>query len=123
MCKPAAPILGHKNNALCCYLCSPQNQLVSQRIRSPEHLEQVRPAAHTVPSPHPSQICDGHHAEREIADIKASAVATVSNPPLRRTLPALTSEMPAKHGISEGCAENRRIGFFTTFSRASRWSR
>lgn len=40
-------------------------------------------------------------AERELADLKASAAATVSNP-LRRTLPASTSEMLAKHGIGEG---------------------
>ena len=39
--------------------------------------------------------------ERELAELKASAAATVSNP-LRRTLPASTSEMLAKHGIGEG---------------------
>jgi hypothetical protein len=40
-------------------------------------------------------------AERELADLKASAAATVVNP-LRRTVPAATSEMLAKHGIGEG---------------------
>jgi F0F1-type ATP synthase membrane subunit b/b' len=47
-------------------------------------------------------------AERELADLKASAAATVSNP-LRRTLPASTSEMLAKHGIGEGPVDVRAL--------------
>jgi len=46
--------------------------------------------------------------ERELADLKASAVATVSNP-LRRTLPASTTEMLAKHGIGDGPVEVRTL--------------
>ena len=45
--------------------------------------------------------------EKELAELKASA-ATVANP-LRRTLPASTSEMLAKHGISEGPVDVRTL--------------
>ena len=45
-------------------------------------------------------------AERELADLKAAA--TVLNP-LRRTVPATTSEMLAKHGISEGPVDVRTL--------------
>src|SRR5208282_6348404 len=40
-------------------------------------------------------------AERELTELKAAAAPTVVNP-LRRTVPAATSEMLAKHGIGEG---------------------
>jgi septal ring factor EnvC (AmiA/AmiB activator) len=46
--------------------------------------------------------------EREIADLKANAAAATSNP-LRRTLPASTSEMLAKHGIGEGPVDVRTL--------------
>jgi len=46
-------------------------------------------------------------AEKELAELKASA-ATVANP-LRRTLPASTSEMLAKHGIAEGPVDVRAL--------------
>jgi chromosome segregation ATPase len=46
-------------------------------------------------------------AEKELADLKASA-ATVANP-LRRTLPASTSEMLAKHGIADGPVDIRAL--------------
>jgi hypothetical protein len=46
--------------------------------------------------------------ERELADLKASAAATISNP-LRRTLPASTTEMLAKHGIGEGPVDVRTL--------------
>jgi septal ring factor EnvC (AmiA/AmiB activator) len=46
--------------------------------------------------------------ERELADLKASAPAVISNP-LRRTLPASTSEMLAKHGIGEGPVDVRTL--------------
>jgi septal ring factor EnvC (AmiA/AmiB activator) len=39
--------------------------------------------------------------EKELGQLKASASATVVNP-MRRTLPAVTSEMLAKHGIADG---------------------
>ena len=39
-------------------------------------------------------------AEREIAELKAAATQQTLNP-LRRTVPAATSEMLAKHGIGE----------------------
>jgi len=47
-------------------------------------------------------------AERELSELKASAVATVVNP-LRRTVPAATSEMLAKHGIGEGPVDVRAL--------------
>ena len=40
-------------------------------------------------------------AERELAEVKAASAANVVNP-LRRTMPAATAEMLAKHGIGEG---------------------
>jgi chromosome segregation ATPase len=46
-------------------------------------------------------------AERELAELKASA-ATVVNP-LRRTVPAATSEMLAKHGIAQGPVDVRAL--------------
>jgi hypothetical protein len=47
-------------------------------------------------------------AERELADLKAAAGPTVLNP-LRRTVPASTSEMLAKHGIGEGPVDVRTL--------------
>ena len=47
-------------------------------------------------------------AERELAELKAAAAPTVQNP-LRRTVPAATSEMLAKHGIGEGPVEVRTL--------------
>jgi septal ring factor EnvC (AmiA/AmiB activator) len=40
-------------------------------------------------------------AERELAEMKASAAPSATNSP-RRTIPAATAEMLAKHGIGEG---------------------
>ena len=47
-------------------------------------------------------------AERELAELKAAAAPTVQNP-LRRTVPAATTEMLAKHGIGEGPVEVRTL--------------
>lgn len=41
-------------------------------------------------------------AEKEIAELKAMACSTAAVSPLRRTVPAATAEMLAKHGIGEG---------------------
>ena len=46
-------------------------------------------------------------AERELAEVKAAATTAVS--PLRRTVPAATSEMLAKHGISDGPVDVRTL--------------
>jgi ATP-dependent Lon protease len=46
--------------------------------------------------------------ERELAELKAAAAPTVLNP-LRRTVPAVTSEMLAKHGIGEGPVDVRTL--------------
>jgi hypothetical protein len=46
--------------------------------------------------------------ERELAELKASAAPTVLNP-LRRTMPAATSEMLAKHGIGDGPVDVRTL--------------
>lgn len=47
-------------------------------------------------------------AEREIAELKAGAAQPVLNP-VRRTIPASTSEMLAKHGISESPVDVRTL--------------
>ena len=47
-------------------------------------------------------------AERELAQVKASAAQTVLNP-LRKTVPAATSEMLAKHGVGEGPVDVRTL--------------
>jgi hypothetical protein len=47
-------------------------------------------------------------AEREVAELKAGAAHSVLNP-LRRTVPASTSEMLAKHGIAEGPVDVRTL--------------
>jgi F0F1-type ATP synthase membrane subunit b/b' len=47
-------------------------------------------------------------AEHELAELKAAASATVLNP-LRKTVPASTSEMLAKHGIAEGPVDVRTL--------------
>jgi hypothetical protein len=44
--------------------------------------------------------------ERELSELKASA--TVANP-LRRTMPAATSEMLAKHGLADGPVNVRAL--------------
>jgi hypothetical protein len=46
--------------------------------------------------------------ERELAELKAAAGSTAVNP-LRRTIPASTSEMLAKHGIGEGPVDVRTL--------------
>jgi predicted RNase H-like nuclease (RuvC/YqgF family) len=45
--------------------------------------------------------------ERELAEVKAAAPAPPN--PLRRTMPAATSEMLAKHGIGEGPVDVRTL--------------
>jgi 2C-methyl-D-erythritol 2,4-cyclodiphosphate synthase len=46
-------------------------------------------------------------AEREIAELKAGANREIT--PLRKTVPATTSEMLAKHGIGEGPVDVRTL--------------
>ena len=47
-------------------------------------------------------------AERELAEVKAASAQNVLNP-LRRTMPAATAEMLAKHGIGEGPVDVRTL--------------
>ena len=47
-------------------------------------------------------------AERELGDLKAAGTATIVSP-LRRTVPAATSEMLAKHGIGESPVDVRTL--------------
>ena len=47
-------------------------------------------------------------AERELAELKAAASTAVLNPP-RKTVPASTTEMLAKHGIAEGPVDVRTL--------------
>lgn len=47
-------------------------------------------------------------AERELAELKTAATPSVLNP-LRKTLPAATSEMLAKHGVGEGPVDVRTL--------------
>jgi predicted RNase H-like nuclease (RuvC/YqgF family) len=47
-------------------------------------------------------------AEKELSELKVSAAATAVNP-LRRTLPAATSDMLAKHGIADGPVDVRAL--------------
>jgi hypothetical protein len=46
--------------------------------------------------------------EKELGELKASAAATIVNP-LRRTVPASTSAMLAKHGIAESPVDVRAL--------------
>ena len=46
--------------------------------------------------------------ERELAELKAAAAQNVVNP-LRRTMPAATAEMLAKHGIGDGPVDIRTL--------------
>jgi uncharacterized protein involved in exopolysaccharide biosynthesis len=47
-------------------------------------------------------------AERELSELKAAGLPAALNP-LRRTVPAATSEMLAKHGIGEGPVDVRTL--------------
>ena len=47
-------------------------------------------------------------AEREVAELKAAAIQAPLNP-MRRTVPASTAEMLAKHGIGEGPVDVRKL--------------
>ena len=47
-------------------------------------------------------------AERELAEVKASAAPPLMNP-LRKTIPSSTVEMLAKHGIGEGPVDVRTL--------------
>jgi hypothetical protein len=47
-------------------------------------------------------------AQRELAELRAAASPTVLNS-LRKTMPATTSEMLAKHGIGEGPVDLRTL--------------
>ena len=46
--------------------------------------------------------------ERELAEVKASSAQNLVSP-LRRTMPAATAEMLAKHGIGEGPVDVRAL--------------
>ncbi len=46
--------------------------------------------------------------EKELAEVKAAAAQNALNP-VRRTLPAATAEMLAKHGIGEGPVDVRAL--------------
>ena len=46
--------------------------------------------------------------EKELAELKAAAAQTLLNP-LRKTVPAATSEMLAKHGIGDGPVDVRTL--------------
>ncbi len=46
--------------------------------------------------------------ERELAEVRAAAPQNVLNP-LRRTMPAATAEMLAKHGIGDGPVDVRTL--------------
>ena len=46
--------------------------------------------------------------ERELAEVRAASAAVALNP-LRRTVPAATTEMLAKHGINEGPVDVRTL--------------
>ena len=46
--------------------------------------------------------------ERELAEVKAASAGNTLNP-IRRTLPAATAEMLAKHGIGEGPVDVRAL--------------
>lgn len=48
-------------------------------------------------------------AEREVAELKAAASTPPSSNPLRKTIPATTTEMLAKHGIGEGPVDVRSL--------------
>jgi hypothetical protein len=47
-------------------------------------------------------------AEKQLAELKAAATPAIVSP-LRRTLPATTSEMLAKHGIADGPVDVRTL--------------
>jgi hypothetical protein len=47
-------------------------------------------------------------AERELAEVKAESASALLNP-LRKTVPASTTEMLAKHGIGEGPVDVRTL--------------
>lgn len=46
--------------------------------------------------------------QRELADLKAASTPSLLNP-LRKTVPATTTEMLAKHGIAEGPVDVRTL--------------
>jgi len=46
--------------------------------------------------------------ERELAEVKAASAQNAVNP-LRRTMPAATAEMLAKHGIGDGSVDVRSL--------------
>ena len=48
-------------------------------------------------------------AERELEELKAAATAPVAGTPLRKTVPAATTEMLAKRGIGEGPVDVRAL--------------
>ena len=48
-------------------------------------------------------------AERELAELKAAATTPGSANPFRKTIPATTTEMLAKHGIGEGPVDVRSL--------------
>ncbi len=47
-------------------------------------------------------------AEKQLSELKAAAAPAILNP-LRKTLPAATSEMLAKHGVGEGPVDVRTL--------------
>lgn len=48
-------------------------------------------------------------AEHELAELRAAAAASQAAVPARRTLPAATAEMLAKHGVGDGPVDVRTL--------------
>jgi hypothetical protein len=80
------------------------------RIEERENAGQVERISATVePSRREEELAERlAAAERELVELRASGSQIVVSP-LRRTVPAATSEMLAKHGIGEGPVDVRAL--------------
>ena len=71
------------------------------------HLEHV--SATVDQNPRETELANKLAAvEKELADLQAASAAAALNP-LRKTVPAATTEMLAKHGIGEGPVDVRTL--------------
>ena len=83
------------------------NWIEEQQVVLSGELEKI--SATVEQGRHEAELCEKlAAAERELAELKAAAVQSQVNS-VRRTMPASTTEMLAKHGIGEGPVDVRTL--------------
>jgi hypothetical protein len=73
-------------------------------------IEKISATVEVVATRREAELCEKLAAsERELAELKAAAPPQSALNPLRKTVPASTTEMLAKHGVGEGPVDIRTL--------------